>query len=447
MAELARNPLMAFIGEWDKNDATNAQRQMQGIQAAGMLSKMAGEGRAQQQDLAVQDVMRKAGGNVDAAIPALTQLGTPAALKTLGVLSQIAGRAQSDKLHAAQMGKLDREAAVDTRQQGALSALAGHLTQPAMPYDAATGPKPTMYRNEAELAQAAKEHNAANPDVPFRGDVNNPNTTLALAAMSGRPGEQVIKALTPPKPTVPTMSSLGKLMAERNALPPNDPRRRDYDRVIADAKGPGGVNVTVNPNAPITLGKPAGNKIDEGLLDTTKGIMQLNTIDSMFKPEYQRLLPRAGAEWSSWKEKLGGNLNPEDKRFVAEFSAYKRNAINSMNEYIKSITGAAMSEKEAERITRGMPNPGQGLFDGDGPTEFKSKLDDAMTQTKMALARFEYIKRNGMSMDHVTLERMPKIINQRGTELENQMRAEGTPEDKISSRVRQLLAKEFGLVH
>ena len=125
-----------------------------------------------------------------------------------------------------------------------------------------------------------------------------------------------------------------------------------------------------------------------------------------------------------------------------------------MNEYIKSITGAAMSEPEAQRILRGMPNPGQGLFDGDSPTEFKAKLDDAMKQTRLALARYEYIKRNGIGLTDragnavIPLERMPEIMNQRGRALEEQLRKANprvTPQE-LQNSVRGILAKEFGLV-
>jgi hypothetical protein len=250
-------------------------------------------------------------------------------------------------------------------------------------------------------------------------------------------------------------SPLGKYIAERDALAaanPNDPRLKLYDKAIENYK-PGGVTINNNPPG-LPLGKAAGTKVDEGLLDTTKGIMTLNTIEGQFRPEFQQYLPRIGAGWSAIKDKMGADLDPTDRKFLTDFSSYKRNAINTMNEYIKSITGAAMSEAEAQRILRGMPNPGQGLLDGDSPTEFKAKLDDAMRQTRLSLARYEYIKRNGIALSDSTgravipLERMPQIMNARGKELEEQLKTanpNAQPAD-ISTQVRGMLAKEFGLV-
>jgi hypothetical protein len=181
-------------------------------------------------------------------------------------------------------------------------------------------------------------------------------------------------------------------------------------------------------------------------------MMTLTLIESQYKPEYQTISPRISAEWSSIKAKAGLDLSPKERVFLSEFSAYKRNAINSMNEYIKRITGAAMSDTEAKRILAGMPRVGEGITDGDSPTEFKAKMDDAIAQTKMSLARYEYIKRNGFTLSKpdgsptVPLERMPEIMNKRGTELEQQMREMKVSEDVIAKRVRMMLAKEFGLI-
>jgi len=61
---------------------------------------------------------------------------------------------------------------------------------------------------------------------------------------------------------------------------------------------------------------------------------------------------QAGA---AWKEKLGVSLSPREKQDLTNYSAYKRNSINTLNEYIKSITGAAMTDAEAERLLKGLP--------------------------------------------------------------------------------------------
>jgi hypothetical protein len=213
----------------------------------------------------------------------------------------------------------------------------------------------------------------------------------------------------------------------------------------------GAANVSLSAGGPMVPGKAGANKIDEGLLDQTQGLMRLDAIQSQFKPEYQTLATRGGNWWTAAKETLGAKLNNKEKKDLEDFSKYRRNAIDSLNQYIKSVTGAAMSEAEAQRILKGMPNPGQGLFDGDSPTEFKAKLDDAISQTKRAIARSAYLKRQGMSLEDglgkgVSLDSMPQIINERGKAIEAELKKSGVTGKPLERAIRRQLGVEFGLV-
>lgn len=246
----------------------------------------------------------------------------------------------------------------------------------------------------------------------------------------------------------PSPSPLGKLIAERDALPQGHPMRAVYDQAITKFQ-PGGIQVNVHPNAPLIPGKPAQNKVDEGLLDAGLRQQQLSSIERQFKPEYQEI----GTKWDAlkldWQNKLGlGTLDPGQQRFLTEFSQFKRNSIDALNQYIKSVTGAAMTNAEAERILRGLPNPGTGLFDGDSPIAFKAKLDDAMKQVRMAEARLVHIKRNGLTLGEVPLERMPNLMNQRGGEIEAAIKRQQPTlkDDEVRKLVKRNLAQEFGLI-
>ena len=216
----------------------------------------------------------------------------------------------------------------------------------------------------------------------------------------------------------------------------------------------GAATIINNPPGAMVPGKAAANKIDEGLLDTTQRIMQLSQIEKSFKPEWLEIGTRLGMEAANWKDKLGMSMDPKDTAKLTEYSEFRRNAIDNLNQYIKAITGAAMSEAEAKRILRGMPNPGQGLFDGDGPKAFKAKLDGVMKQAKLAEARLVYLKRNGMSLtdasgrEIVPLERMPSLMNERAGQIERELRQKNPawrlPD--IQAATHRQLAQEFGLV-
>lgn len=280
------------------------------------------------------------------------------------------------------------------------------------------------------------------------GSITPTNTNPLAGPVGPLPGSQPIpKTAAPAAPT-----ELARLMSERDAFPAGDPRRAQYDKTISAYKAGRGTDVTVN-TGPMTPGKTGGNKVDEDMLGVTRNLMQLDQISSQFKPEFQKLSTRGAQWWNAAKEKLGADLTNKEKQDLVQFSQYKRNSVDSLNQYIKSITGAAMTNAEAERILKGLPNPGTGAFDGDSPTEFKAKLDDAIQKTKMSVARLSYIKRNGMSLDDgqgnavLPLERMPQLINERGREIETELKSQQPKSDSkaLQRAVRRQLAVEFGL--
>jgi hypothetical protein len=224
-----------------------------------------------------------------------------------------------------------------------------------------------------------------------------------------------------------------------------------YEQFELAQRRAGASNVTAVAGGPMTPGKAGATKIDEDMLGATKGLMQLDTINSQFKPEYQRFMDKAGYTALKVKDSTVGLTNKE-KADLTAYSQYRRNAVNSLNEYIKSITGAAMSEAEAQRILNGMPKIGDGWFDGDSPTEFKAKLDDAMAQTKKSIARLAYLKRNGMSLEDglgkgVTLDRMPELMKERGREIEAELKktAPNASKEVVGRSMRRQLSVEFGL--
>jgi hypothetical protein len=202
----------------------------------------------------------------------------------------------------------------------------------------------------------------------------------------------------------------------------------------------------VNTGA-LTPGKVAGNKVDEGILETTARLQRLSAIEASYKPAYTQLGTRLGNVWTKIKEKAGADVSPQDQKELREFSQWKRQSLENLNQYVKEITGAAMTDAEAGRIRAALPDPGQNWWDGDSATEFKSKMDDVVRQLKMAEARYVYIKRNGMSIEGVSLERMPQIMNQRGAAMERDIRAKNPKMDKkaIQNTVKRALAQEFGL--
>jgi len=65
-------------------------------------------------------------------------------------------------------------------------------------------------------------------------------------------------------------------------------------------------------------------------------------------------------------DKFGVPIPEKGEEFLIKQSKFVRDSIENINNYIKEITGAQMSEKEATRLRLAQPDPGEDIFSGDG---------------------------------------------------------------------------------
>jgi hypothetical protein len=207
-------------------------------------------------------------------------------------------------------------------------------------------------------------------------------------------------------------------------------------------------------------------KLQQGILDTSAGIQRLEQVAQSYRPEFLRLATKWKSFTTKWKEKLQGtgierwaNLGvpQQDRKLLADYSAFKRDAIDNINRYIKEITGAQMSEREADRLRKAAPDPGEGFFDGDAPTEFISKWKSSMKALKLSQARFMYLTQNGMTPQSIkamagndtlpSLDKIKTIIERRDMEIEREIKQTNPniSKDVLDKAVSQRLKEEFGL--
>lgn len=432
------NPLMNVpgLGGYLAAQQGNQQQDLGTLQKAQTVMGLQQAIRQQEEKTQLQKLLQASGGDVEKAIQAAVQSGNVNVAHQLAPLAKMAQ---------------ERREAEETRRGLTELYGGGAGAGPTAPQQNPMVPGPgasVMAGSGTVMPQAAPQQaNLAVATTQRREQLQKMSLLYANnPTMQARIQSEIGKLDDEAKP--PPMSGLGKLIAERNRYPVGSKERDIYDQAITKFQ-PGGVTVNLPPNAPLIPGKTGQNKVDEGLLDTGMRLQALSAIERQFKPEYQQLGTRWNAMALSIKDKVGlTDLDPGQKQFLGEFSSYKRNAIDSMNQYIKSVTGAAMTNAEAERILKGLPNAGTGLFDGDSPTEFKAKMDDAIRQTRLAEARLVYIKRNGLTIGDVSLDRMPRLMNERGAEVEAAIKKQ-QPQIKdadLRKLVKRNLAQEFGLV-
>jgi hypothetical protein len=217
----------------------------------------------------------------------------------------------------------------------------------------------------------------------------------------------------------------------------------DYQTALKKA---GAGSTVVYPPGALVPDKATAKDAQSALLQASSRLSLYNQIDSQFKPEYFQPTFRTGQAWNAIKEKAGTNLTPSDQKTLADFSQFRQNSVNNLSQTIKDLTGASMGVEEAKRIESGMPSVGTGLFSGDSPTEFKSKLDNVTKQLRNVEARNAYILRKGLSFKDVSLDSVPRLINNRASELAKEYNvdlAKASPTQL--NAIKRQLSVEFGI--
>lgn len=225
----------------------------------------------------------------------------------------------------------------------------------------------------------------------------------------------------------------------------DDARRRGFALALA-GKGDAGKLLTDAANTD-KLGKTAQGEVEKDIVGLTNTIGRLDSISKRFDPKFLQIPERAGMAWAGLQDKFG-SLKPETKAELGRYTKFRQGAVQNAALYVKYLSGVAVAEAEFNRIMKTLPNAGTGIFDGDSPTEFKAKMDETITQSKMAMARAKYLRTQGFRGKPweagIALDDMGDIIRQRGAELQQQLQGRLPPE-RMQTTVRQKLKQEFGI--
>lgn len=195
------------------------------------------------------------------------------------------------------------------------------------------------------------------------------------------------------------------------------------------------------------LDKTARGEVEKDLVGLTNTIGRLESIEKRFDPKFLEIPTRAGMAWSSLAEKFG-SLPQEQKAALERYTKFRQTSVQNAALYVKYLSGVAVSEQEFKRIMTTLPNAGSGVLDGDSPTEFKAKMREATTQSKMAYARAHYLIKNGFKGKPweagIALDDVRELVDQRAAQLQQQLQGRVPPE-RMGPIIRQKLKDEFGI--
>lgn len=209
------------------------------------------------------------------------------------------------------------------------------------------------------------------------------------------------------------------------------------------------------------FGKEANNDLDKKIINTIDLSARLDDIKRNFDKNPMLLTYGAKAEAAITTLLDGirlGNIKPSDAQIeqLKDSTRLQQSSFNNLNQYIKEMSGAAVTWQEAQRIERTMPTAGTGFFDGDTPTVFKTKLEAVMDQAKLALARYHYLRKRGFDMGQfkrkdfsapISLDQMDKMMESRAREIANEIRRQNPRMDDRMIRIQadRATGQEFGV--
>ena len=197
------------------------------------------------------------------------------------------------------------------------------------------------------------------------------------------------------------------------------------------------------------VGRQTKNEINQRELDQRDILSGLQIIedDIIGNPEVLDTLTLGGdleAAKVSWADYLGmaDRLSPEELARVDNATEFRADVADQFNRYVKSITGAAMTIQEAERIQQAFPTT------KDGPQRFMSKLRGVVKRTRVAIARYNYWRNQGLGAadaeglaEKTSLGEMERLMRDRRNELMEKIQNGEISDTEASIKFQQ----EFGV--
>ncbi len=274
----------------------------------------------------------------------------------------------------------------------------------------------------------------------------------AIASKLGKPVEEVAQAMglipSPPTP-MEALDASGKPAFVRpgpdgfQTVPGATPIPRRG--MTIETTPDGGVKVTMGGDEEGPgMERPTLARLEKSILDSQEGLGRLFEVQRSFRPDF---LTYAG-KFENWRLGTAEKINPamlsaQDRQFLGDYTTFTTDAVDNMNRYIRDMTGAQLSEFEAERLRKGVPDP-----ERDGPSVFKAKMDTQLRQFALARARAVYARNQGlekMPFDAMDLDEMDQLINRRADELTANFARQNIPGAEARSRALEQVKQEFGL--
>lgn len=210
-------------------------------------------------------------------------------------------------------------------------------------------------------------------------------------------------------------------------------------RISFDEQG----NPIVETGVSGELGRKAQGEVETDLLKKSEQVFQLENIMQNFDEEYQTIGKKLGALMTGGKSFLGLDVSPEDEEQYNKMIDQRAN-IGELTATIRNdLFGAALTATEQKSAELFLPDARS-----DDPLELKRKTERMLKTAKRAVARLNYIRKQGLEMNEISLSKMDDIMADRAKQLHEEIKSanKDMSDEDIKRLVLRSVRKEFGLV-
>jgi hypothetical protein len=216
-----------------------------------------------------------------------------------------------------------------------------------------------------------------------------------------------------------------------------------------------GLSMTLPDGTTISMGEPGGqigpgelskptiNNLQETIVNSTGRLDRLNQMLATYKPEFLQAKGILQAGASELKDFLGMDLNPDQRKFLSDYSEFQANSAQEFNATLKELSGVAVSESELARAMQGAPSAND-----KSPAKFEAKARATTKFVTRSIMRANWALKNGIGVKSVDqlakvmpLEGVDAVYEQRANEIWQELG--GTSEAKAQA-IKQA-NEEFGL--
>lgn len=172
--------------------------------------------------------------------------------------------------------------------------------------------------------------------------------------------------------------------------------------------GPDGTTFRMGPGSGSggnALGKKANNDLEAAYLTAGEQVAALRDLQASWRPEFSEIPTQVIEQGADFAERLlgEGTISEAGMRTAREYWAWDIQTRKVLNDYIKAITGAAMSEPEARRIQGAVPTAKM------GPTRYRQAMETVIDLGTRATLRAKFAMVHGITSAELKSGRGPEL--------------------------------------